>query len=609
MHKLIEKIKQEPIIYMFRKTWRFAHGHRLFIVLAIILETIAQMIALMEPWIFAELIKEIETYGTSRMGEIYKIFGIFAIISIGFFVFHGPARIAMTKVVFYTKLAYARYMLNGVFRLSMGWHNDRDSGDSIDKINKGKDAIAGSTAVIVDYTRMFIRLIGTVIVLFWFNTYVAGLALIITIIAMATLLWFNRYIIPLQRKLNKDDNKISAGIFDSLSNVTSVIVLQIIQPVLSRIDKLMMRPYKKYMRSATLDQIKWFSGEIWFAILVIIPMLLYITYSHKMNLVVEVSVITAMFMYLARMSNVFFNFAYYYDSTIKGKVDLQNAEEIEQAIQANQKTQQKKQKIKDWDTLNITDLNFSYTGPKVKQEDLHLDGVNIKINNGERIAFIGESGSGKTTFLKVLHGLYDSASAQLTLVPMSQGSPSSIPKPGFGIDTNFTNIDIATMLVPQEPEIFSSTIKENITLGLPTKKEEIQKVIQLARFKDVIEKLPKGLKSVINEKGVNLSGGQKQRLALARALLFTKDKQVLLLDESTSSVDPENEVHIYKGIFKEYKDKTILASIHKMNLLKYFDRIVMFENGKIVDEGTFDELLKKNKKFKSEWEVFVRSGV
>jgi len=342
----------------------------------------------------------------------------------------------------------------------------------------------------------------------------------------------------------------------------------------------------------------------------VIPLLIYIQTAHNTNVAIEISVLTAMFMYLTRMGNVFFEFAHYYEGTIKQKVDMQNAESIELAIEANQKTQQKKQKITDWDTLKITDLNFSYTGPRVKQEDLHLDGVNIKIQNGERIAFIGESGSGKTTFLKVLHGLYDSASAKLTI--------TQTPKQGFGVDTNpvklshgasFTDIDLATMLVPQEPEIFSSTLKENITLGLPTKKEEIDKVIKLARFTDVVAKLPKGLKSVINEKGVNLSGGQKQRLALARALLFAKDKQVLLLDESTSSVDPENEVHIYKGIFKEHTGKTILASIHKMNLLKYFDRIVMFENGRIVDEGTFDELLKKNMKFKKEWEVFVRSNV
>ena len=110
---------------------------------------------------------------------------------------------------------------------------------------------------------------------------------------------------------------------------------------------------------------------------------------------------------------------------------------------------------------------------------------------------------------------------------------------------------------------------------------------------------------MINEKGVNLSGGQKQRLALSRALLFSNGKEVMLFDESTSSVDPETEVKIYRNIFDCFRDKTVIASIHKMNLLKYFDRIVIFANGKIIDEGSFDELLEKNQKFQRDWREYV----
>jgi len=195
----------------------------------------------------------------------------------------------------------------------------------------------------------------------------------------------------------------------------------------------------------------------------------------------------------------------------------------------------------------------------------------------------------------VLHGLYPTASAKVTF---------DSTKP---ITTSFADIDLQTTLVPQEPEIFSSTIRENITLGVKYSDEEIQKVMKLAAFTEVVKQLPKGLDSVINEKGVNLSGGQKQRLALARALLFAKDKDIILLDESTSSVDPENEVRIYQSIFAAFTGKTVLASIHKMNLLKYFDRIVMFDQGRVVAMGTFDELLATNKKFSTDWEEYIQS--
>ncbi len=171
--------------------------------------------------------------------------------------------------------------------------------------------------------------------------------------------------------------------------------------------------------------------------------------------------------------------------------------------------------------------------------------------------------------------------------------------------TSFADLDLKTMLVPQEPEIFSSSIRENITLGINYSEKEVLHAVRIANFSGVVAGLPKGLESVINEKGVNLSGGQKQRLALSRALLFAKDKEVILLDESTSSVDSENEMEIYTNVWHAFKGKTVIASIHKMNLLKLFDTIFIFEKGKIADYGSFDELLNKNPSFKQSWEQFV----
>ena len=113
----------------------------------------------------------------------------------------------------------------------------------------------------------------------------------------------------------------------------------------------------------------------------------------------------------------------------------------------------------------------------------------------------------------------------------------------------FKSISSYISLIPQDPEIFSSTIKENITLGLSFSDKEIKKFTDLARFSDVVKKLPKGLNSSIVEKGVNLSGGEKQRLALSRGLLASEDKEIILLDEPTSSVDSKNELLIYQNIY------------------------------------------------------------
>ena len=132
----------------------------------------------------------------------------------------------------------------------------------------------------------------------------------------------------------------------------------------------------------------------------------------------------------------------------------------------------------------------------------------------------------------------------------------------------------AIALIPQEPEIFATTIRENITVGVDRSLKEIKKFTDLARFTVVAERLPKKFESSIVEKGVNLSGGEKQRLALARGLMACQDKSIVLLDEPTSSVDFRNEMQIYQNIFAEFKDKAII-SIHRLHLL-LFDHIYAF---------------------------------
>ncbi|MDQ1086306.1 ABC-type multidrug transport system fused ATPase/permease subunit [Siphonobacter sp. SORGH_AS 1065] len=156
-------------------------------------------------------------------------------------------------------------------------------------------------------------------------------------------------------------------------------------------------------------------------------------------------------------------------------------------------------------------------------------------------------------------------------------------------------------LFPQEPEIFENTIAYNITLGLPFTEETIREVCEIAHFQTVVEQLPQGLESSIQEKGVNLSGGQKQRLALARGILAAQESQVVLLDEPTSSVDPKTEALIYNSMFKAFSDKAIISSLHRLHLLRDFDYVYVMDKGRILEEGSFEFLRKNGQKFNELW--------
>jgi ATP-binding cassette, subfamily B, bacterial len=221
------------------------------------------------------------------------------------------------------------------------------------------------------------------------------------------------------------------------------------------------------------------------------------------------------------------------------------------------------------------DVQFSYPArPSVQA----LDGVNLTINPGETVAFVGPSGAGKTTIIQMILRFYDPQSGRITL---------------DGIDLRDVSRDAfrqSVALVPQDPVIFATSARENIRFGRPDASDaEIVAAAQAAAAHQFISDLPDGYDSYLGERGVMLSGGQKQRIAIARAIL--RDAPVLLLDEATSALDAESERAVQQAVDKLSADRTTLIVAHRLATVKKADRIVVLEAGRIVDTGTHDELV------------------
>jgi len=292
--------------------------------------------------------------------------------------------------------------------------------------------------------------------------------------------------------------------------------------------------------------------------------------------------------YLDEVGSIFFRFTGMYSDVVVRKTRLMNAEELAEEFKPESFTNHVMPA--DWQRLEIHGLNFSY---HLETESMHLLDVSLAFSKGERIALVGESGSGKTTLLKVMRDLYHPKSLQLLV-------------DGREIRDGFSGISRAIALVPQNPEIFSTTIRENITLGADHEEGFVRHYTDIACFTEVVEGLPKKFDSSIKEKGVNLSGGQQQRLALARGLLACHDKDIILLDEPTSSLDTGTEMKVYENIFQEFQGKTILSSIHRLHLLPLFDRIYFFNDGRIVASGNLAELITGCPEFHEQWLQYMQ---
>ncbi|MCA8883760.1 MAG: ATP-binding cassette domain-containing protein [Rhodobacteraceae bacterium] len=207
-----------------------------------------------------------------------------------------------------------------------------------------------------------------------------------------------------------------------------------------------------------------------------------------------------------------------------------------------------------------------------------LNGISLTVAPGETVALVGPSGAGKTTVLQLLLRFYDPAAGTVRMdgVNLRQMARADFRR------------NIA--LVPQEPAIFADTAMENIRFGRPeASDEEVRAAAQAAAADGFISALPDGYQSQLGERGVMLSGGQKQRIAIARAIL--RDAPVLLLDEATSALDAESELLVQKAVETLSQDRTTLIIAHRLATVKKADRIVVFDEGRIVAEGTHDSLV------------------
>ena len=227
--------------------------------------------------------------------------------------------------------------------------------------------------------------------------------------------------------------------------------------------------------------------------------------------------------------------------------------------------------------IHVEDVSFSYENKEV------LQSVRLTIKRGEKIAFVGESGSGKSTLTKILVGLlkYDKGNILFDDEPLKNISLESLYE--------------KVSYLSQDTPVFDGTIRENLVFDREVSENDIHVCLEKTHLLSLLAALDKGVETKIGEKGTCLSGGEKQRLALAR--LWFDNSDIVVLDEATSALDNVTEGIVMKNVLEQIKHATVIAVAHRLTSIREFDRIIVFRNGKIVGNGTFDELLENNSYF------------
>jgi ATP-binding cassette, subfamily B, bacterial len=619
-----------PIFYVLRRGWQYAGSKRPIIVLYLLMFVVAQLICLAEPYVIGKLLNTVQTSTTSStmttqdlVKTVYTYLLIYLGIKVTFWMLHGPARVIQRAVGFHIKANYKAELFRIVTMLPLSWQRDNHSGESINKINRATQQLGDFFDFdLYELSRLLLQLIGTEVILFWVQPFAGFAAAGTTVVALIFIYSFDKFLFEQYKRLNQCDNSIASAVQDYLTNIISVISLRLEAPVLTEIRRRISLSYPSFKTSISVSEFKWFCTSMLVTIMIVSVLAWYTGTTLSAGHMILGGTFFILFDYLSRIGNSFFSLTGLYGQIVRRAADLRGAESLHEAVvefavpteteaellaqrasagclesgspsSYNPAGEAQDENISlisviphDWKKIEVRNLRFTYKDDQNHKH--HLKGVNIDLVRGKSIALVGESGSGKSTLLNLLRGLQNPASV-------------FVHCDGQSLITGLSPLKSRTTLIPQSPEIFADTIRFNLTFGLPTDEEAIMEAIRMARFEHVLNRLPAGLETDIAQNGVNLSGGERQRLALARGIIFSRNSDIILLDEPTSSIDTLNEHGIYKNLLKLYKGSSIVSSIHKLHLLDLFDEIYVMNKGKIIERGQLADLLRNKGPLAEMW--------
>ena len=221
--------------------------------------------------------------------------------------------------------------------------------------------------------------------------------------------------------------------------------------------------------------------------------------------------------------------------------------------------------------IRVDNLHFSYGEEKI------LNGIQLKIKAGEKVALVGASGGGKSTLIQTLIGLYLPSEGRICF--------DGVPIERIGLEVVRENV----VTVLQHPVLFNDTIRANLTLGKPSSDAALWKALAIAQMEEAVKDLPNGLNTVVGRLGMRLSGGQRQRMAIAR--MIVANPKVVILDEATSALDSETEYKLHQALATFLKGRTTIIIAHRLSAVKQADHVYVFEQGIICEQGRHETLI------------------
>jgi ATP-binding cassette subfamily B protein len=531
------------------------------------------------PFIAARMLNRLIEVYRSQPSDYWHVFMpyLVAFIVIGVFsqVATSSSMFMLAKLQVSVRKRLEERIYSWLLGHSLNFHANSFSGSLVAQSNRFAGAyVTVGDALIISGSQLFVKSIVAIIVIAFFSLPIAA----VMFVWVLSFSWLNIYLtrrrMHLSRAAAVADSVLTAHLADSMGNINVIKAFaQEAEETAAYSHKALDRAVKKYR--AWSRAIK--NGIVyWFMMLLIQLIVLVLSVYAVMHQQIQISTLILLQTYVMQLTASLWDLGNLMKNVEQAFSD---ASEMSEILYTPQEVTDPAKPQKTRITKGaITFTHMDFTHGETKKDDALFHDFNLHIKAGEKIGLVGHSGSGKTTLTRLLLRFSDIDAGTITI------DDQNIAK--------ITQADVrkAIAYVPQEPLLFHRTLRENISYGKPgATDEEIRMAAKKAYATEFIDKLPHGYETMVGERGVKLSGGQRQRIAIARAIL--KDAPILLLDEATSALDSESEKLIQAALTDLMKHRTAIIIAHRLSTVQKMNRIVVLENGSIVEQGSHQELV------------------
>jgi len=579
--------KPGAVLNLYRDLWLVMRGERHVFVGAVALLVAAQSVLLIVPMMSGHALNALQLHGRDGLQDAGFWLGTVLLLALSSWALHGPGRILERRAALTVRRRMSTTLTERLFKLPLAWHAANHSGATAHRIQQSTHALSGFAQCQFIYLNSAVRLIGPLIALWWVQPLVGYAALAGFAIISASVVGFDRAMLRLANQENDAERRYAATLVDTLGNAHSVYALRQAKSVSERLERRLLAIFEPLRRSIVLNEVKWFTVDLASRILscVLVGLFAWLatrpSSDGRATTTLLLGSVYMVWEYAQQASGVICSIASHFQTFARQNADYASANVIRDLEPSASECGSQPTRV--WNTLSIRDLTFRHSDDR--GEAPTLEKVTLSLERGKRYALIGGSGSGKSTLLRVLAGLY---------------CPERVGLAVDGCAICVVPVDVASTLrgtstlIPQDAEMYEGTLAENLalceSLAGPPHPSDFPGALDIACATEFVATTGVGLETPIAERAANWSGGQRSRVALARGVLAALGSPLVLLDEPTASLDPATEANVYANLFDAFRDSCIVTSIHRLNLLHHFDEVLVMQSGRLVAQGTADDL-------------------